>query len=256
MPTPNANYLNPSQPAYQAFSGVNMYVSLTIPGTMQPKVFGSLQALSCSITRVVAPIYGSGDANAKAFTRGKRAIAGTLTFTQFDRHALLRDLFAEYYGQQLGQLNVPGLGAPSPFNSSFSSFQGRAVSSNQSPGVLQVPTTNFSNLARDGGGGLNQNALAGIDVTAQQEATRIWEMVKSQRLQYVDQIPPFDITVSFANEFGSAAVAAIYSIILINEGFAWTIDDMMSESSFTYVARGVMPLTPLTNVSPWASANQ
>lgn len=35
---------------------------------------------------------------------------------------------------------------------------------------------------------------------------------------YADQIPPFDITVTFANEYGQAAVRSIFGCELLNEG--------------------------------------
>jgi len=76
---------------YKAFSGAN------ITATIGNKKLGSLQALTCSITREVAALYGFGDANPKAFVKGKRGIAGSLVFTQFDRHALLQEVFKEAF---------------------------------------------------------------------------------------------------------------------------------------------------------------
>jgi hypothetical protein len=63
---------------------------------------------------------------------------------------------------------------------------------------------------------------------------------------YADQIPPFDVTVTFANEYGQAAVRAIYGVELINEGSGVSMDDIQIEESMTYVAREVGPMIPTT----------
>ena len=63
---------------------------------------------------------------------------------------------------------------------------------------------------------------------------------------YADQIPPFDVTITFANEYGQAAVRAIYGIELINEGSGASMDDIQIEESMTYVAREVGPMIPTT----------
>lgn len=63
---------------------------------------------------------------------------------------------------------------------------------------------------------------------------------------YADQIPPFDVTITFANEYGQAAVRAIYGIELINEGSGASMDDIQIEESMTYVAREVGPMVPTT----------
>lgn len=63
---------------------------------------------------------------------------------------------------------------------------------------------------------------------------------------YADQMPPFDVTITFANEYGQAAVRAIYGIELINEGSGASMDDIQIEESMTYVAREVGPMVPTT----------
>ena len=53
---------------------------------------------------------------------------------------------------------------------------------------------------------------------------------------------PFDITLAFTNEYGSAAAAKIYAVELLNEGYGISIDDAVSEMQATFVARGISPL--------------
>lgn len=66
--------------------------------------------------------------------------------------------------------------------------------------------------------------------------------VRSAFPYYADQIPPFDVTVTFANEYGQAAVRSIYGVELLNEGSGASMDDIVIEETMTYVAREIGPM--------------
>jgi hypothetical protein len=66
----------------------------------------------------------------------------------------------------------------------------------------------------------------------------------------VDQIPPFDITIMFANETGSMSKLVIFGVELINEGQSMSIEDLITENVVTYVARHIMPMESL--LDPYA----
>jgi hypothetical protein len=66
--------------------------------------------------------------------------------------------------------------------------------------------------------------------------------IRSAFPYYADQIPPFDITITFANEYGQAAVRSIYGVELLNEGSGASMDDIVIEETMTYVARDVGPM--------------
>ncbi len=51
-----------------------------------------------------------------------------------------------------------------------------------------------------------------------------------------DELPPFDITITFANEYGKISKMAIYGIRLINEGQVMSINDIYTENTYQYVA--------------------
>lgn len=59
---------------------------------------------------------------------------------------------------------------------------------------------------------------------------------------YADQIPPFDITITFVNEYGQSAVRSIYGCELLNEGSGASMDDIVIEETMTYVARELGPM--------------
>lgn len=59
---------------------------------------------------------------------------------------------------------------------------------------------------------------------------------------YADQIPPFDVTITFANEYGNAAVRSIYGLEILNEGSGASMDDIVIEETMTFVARDLGPM--------------
>jgi hypothetical protein len=219
-----SNLIIPNQP-YRAFSGANIYA------TVGNRLIGTLQGVTCSITREVAALYSFSDANPKTFVKGKRGIAGTLVFTQYDKHAVLRDLFDTAYNQPLGMHNnLFG----SRFAEQFGSLSGLAG--------FRAPTRNFVEDA----GKLNISLPASqLNADLQNEIRSVYNFVRDQKLLYSDQIPEFDITVTMVNEQGNAAWCIIGGIVLANEGWGYTLDDLLSEVAFTYVARYVTPLSPI-----------
>jgi hypothetical protein len=54
-----------------------------------------------------------------------------------------------------------------------------------------------------------------------------------------DEMPPFNITVTFANEYGQKSIMSIYGIEIVNEGQTMSIEDMITENVMNYVATGI-----------------
>jgi hypothetical protein len=200
--------------SYNSFSGVD------IKAVFANKPIGELQAISYSITREKAPIYTMGASDPRAFSRGKRGIAGTLVFVVFDRHVLLSTLggFSPDGGLKF-QSDRDDIRAD------FSSV-GEGVSGNiQSLANVQVPP----------GGGLPFQQESPLhEVDSDQEVAKAW---------YADQIPPFDVTLAAANEYGALALMRIFGVELLNEGYGVSIDDIVSEQQHTYIARTVIGWT-------------
>lgn len=59
---------------------------------------------------------------------------------------------------------------------------------------------------------------------------------------YADQMPPFDVTITFANEYGQAAVRSVYGVEILNEGSGASMDDIVIEETMTFVARDLGPM--------------
>ncbi len=61
---------------------------------------------------------------------------------------------------------------------------------------------------------------------------------------YADQIPPFDIVITFMNEYGQSSTMSIYGVEILNEGMGLSIDDITTEKACTFVARGLSHMIP------------
>jgi hypothetical protein len=57
-----------------------------------------------------------------------------------------------------------------------------------------------------------------------------------------DSLPPFDITISFVNEYGSFSKMKILGVSIVDEGGVMSIDDIIVEQTYTYIARGIAPM--------------
>lgn len=200
--------------SYNSFSGID------IKAVFNNVVIGELQAISYSITREKAPIYTMGSADPRAFGRGKRGIAGTMIFIVFDRGALVGTFgaFARNPGDQL--------------NFSADKEELRSVQAGNTANIQQgiAESRALLEAAR------NESPIQ--NVGDDQAITAPW---------YADQIPPFDVTLAAANEYGALAVMRIFQIEILNEGYGVSIDDIVSEQQMTYVARQVINWQPIDN---------
>lgn len=66
----------------------NSHSGCDIVATLDGILLGNLNGISFSTTREKSPIYTMGSTDAVSFGRGKRGHAGSMIFTNFDRHAL------------------------------------------------------------------------------------------------------------------------------------------------------------------------
>lgn len=55
----------------------------------------------------------------------------------------------------------------------------------------------------------------------------------------VDELPPFDINIVMANEYGHNSNIVIYGVRFINEGQVMSINDIYMENTYQYVATGI-----------------
>lgn len=60
----------------------------------------------------------------------------------------------------------------------------------------------------------------------------------------IDQLPRFDITVTFSNEYGAASSLIIYGVELFSEGVTMSIEDFFTENVVQYIAQDMRPMLP------------
>jgi len=189
---------------FNSFSGAD------IKAVFGNKEIGELQAISYAIQREKAPIYVMGHKNPLAFSRGKRGIAGACVFVLFDSHAMLTEM-GIYSGDD----------GESKFLSSKDEY--RPIAEGDAVSPVGVGNISESSAVTDAGS---------INFDAAYEPSKAW---------YVDQIPPFDVTITAANEYGAAMSMRIIGVELLNEGYGISVDDMVSEQQMTFVARAISP---------------
>lgn len=67
------------------------------------------------------------------------------------------------------------------------------------------------------------------------------------RAAILDQLPPLDITIQFANEYGSLSRMTIYGVEFVSEGQTMSIEDLLLENVVQWVARDIDPMTPVVD---------
>lgn len=194
---------------YTAFSGCDIVC------TFGDTVIGELQAITYHVQREKAPVYTMGSPEPRSFSRGKRGIAGSLVFTVFDRDALIAALQnhikKERTFHRIGTNELE-----------YERISVDEWDSKMKDIAMQGVSTASSNT---------EKVTSNISVSA----TPIYE----------DEIPPFDITISFANEYGQKASIVLYAVEILNESSGFSIDNVISEKACTFVARKVDYMKPV-----------
>lgn len=225
FPIVGGNLESPITQSYNSFAGADYRCSIG------PYQFAELQGISYSVTREKAPIYTMGSPDPRAYARNKRGIAGSLVWINFDRHALLA-LFYHAHGKFVADIDEirPKYSNPDAVNVASAVFNS-SVQRNLGPTLGDNPGAAISSL---------DTTVTGPSWT---ELAVPW---------YSDQILPFDITLSAANEYGAMAGAKIFGVEILNEGTGVSIDDSVTETQATFVARTIEPLQAIE--SPFSAA--
>lgn len=71
-----------------------------------------------------------------------------------------------------------------------------------------------------------------------------------------DEIPPFDVTISFANEYGYDSRMALYGVRLLNEGQSMATNDIYIENTYQFVASDIELMDSLIAYQSGASRHR
>jgi hypothetical protein len=202
------------QKTYTSFAGTDIVATVTMPAAYggNSYVLGELQTISYSIHRDVAPVLRLGRSGPAGFTSGYRTIGGSMIFTVFNQSVVytLRDLLLGVNDQDAKRTGATiDLEADSPWLVS-GSWQTKTSSPLRS-GVADVQ---------------RRNSLARTAVL-------------------MDELPPFDINIVMRNEYGNGSILTISGIVIIDEGQVMSIEDLLTENTYSYMAMDISPLQPL-----------
>lgn len=184
---------------------------------------GSLQAISVSVSREKMPLYVMGRADPVGYSRGKRGIAGSMVGVVFNQSWLMHTIKGNT-DQSPAESGVVFWASNREFRQ-FRRIQGAVTSNNR-----------FDESFRQISGN-------GTPVTFYTGRTR-------QEAWYSDQILPFNVVLTGANEYGGAIAKSIIGVEILNTATGSSVDDIMIDESHTYLAVGVTPWMSLGFVSP------
>lgn len=206
-----------------SFSGADLIVNFG------PKTIGELQQISWGIRREKAPVFTLGSPDARSFSRGKRGIGGSLVFAQFNRDALYEELVKDN--------NAWDQIAPAAMYSAAGNIQNRRDDFAQ---ALSMSAWNAKSTdAKVQYGTVDGTKSGNSDMVSVPAG---FGVIRQENITYADMIPPFDVTLTFANEYGNAAYQKIYDIDILDESSGVSVDSIVMERAMSYVARRVSPL--------------
>ena len=65
------------------------------------------------------------------------------------------------------------------------------------------------------------------------------ELTEMKRNMKTDEMPPFDINITFMNEYGNSSTLNIYGVHILTEGQTMSIEDMITENTMQYLAMDI-----------------
>ena len=205
------SFLADYKASYNSYSGVDMRV------TFEGIEIGELQGVSFTCTREKAPLYTMGNPNPRAFSRGKRGIAGSLIFLVFDRDAFI------------GRMREGGKSGFKAWPSEVTNLLKAAADADRGDETFN-PAGGISGIP---GAPLPSQAIRDL-MTRERVNRKAW---------YADQILPFDCVITAENEYGSSSFMAILGCEILNSGAGMSVDDITTDNNMTFIAREVIPWT-------------
>ena len=127
---------------------------------------------------------------------------------------------------------------------------------------VNVPTLGRSYARRRTRG---MRTIAGTIIWIVKDRAPLWRFLGHYKydknavmhLPMSDSMPPFDITLTYANEYGHVSVMRIYGIDITDEGQTHSIQDMITENVMQYQAFDMdvmMPIDAENGELPWIQA--
>lgn len=218
----------------QVFSGGDLHAYIN-----NTKV-GNLESVTWTTSVEAVGNYVMGRRDPVAIVTGKRIIVGSMVFAQYDRHAILQQVFRlkERGINTLSQIWDANLSAEAVNNRIENSVNSvKSVSSaartTESPRV-EYTYNNMRGLTQE----QFQAQLADqVRFTAQ--------LVGAYRINHSDQLPPFDLTLVGVNKAGAAAKCTIFGMQITQETGGYSQNDMGTNIGVSFYAMNLSHWEPL-----------
>lgn len=249
-----------------SFSGADLVVGFA------NQIIGELQSISWAIQREKSPVFTLGSPDPRSVSRGKRGIAGSMTFAAFDHDALLEGLKrvwdqiapaamftaagnltlaqSEDFSNAMDMVKW-NVTAQDAISNGYTDVEGNKIKASTSgnygySGSSKITTTSYA--------GSNNKPVLGKDdfnkysvVDWEKSNTQIrvpagFAPIRGQNVCYCDTLPPFDISLTFGNEYGNCCFKKIYDADILNESSGASVDTIVLEDQMTYIARRISPM--------------
>jgi len=190
--------------------------------------------------------YAMGSQDALGHIQGKRALVGSMSMLQWDRHALIEEVFAmSYVANKAKQKDLwfPESAGSELLRRTETSYV-VAGSDGTTSGVgaaslSTIPTTESpfvpgSSTAR----GMSRKAFDDLQRSIIRDAVR---SSGNKFIIYADQLPAFDMTVVGINDSGAGAYTNVMGIKIMQETMGYSMSDMSGVVAFSFVALSMQP---------------
>ena len=243
--------------------------------TFANKVIGELQQISWAVQRDKAPVFTCGSPDARSFSRGKRGLAGSMVFAVFDHDALvsaLQSVWNDIAPSAMFTAAANNKRANSEdftnaldmikWNQTVSNIQ-NGVSDDNNAGVSLDDRAGYgfsfgSTTSGDYTNAINAQVANGSNNTPSidedgfvdgwaNDGDKIYvpagfSPLRGENVIYADTLPPFDVTLTFASEYGHTAFQKIYDVDILNESSGASVDTVVMARQVTWIARRLSPL--------------
>lgn len=249
---------SPSINTLTSFSGSDLVV------TFANQAIGELQQISWGVQREKVPVYTLGSSNMRSVSRNKRAIAGDMVFVVLDHDSLITAL--QHVWDQIAPPAMFTAKANVTIRNS-ENFLDVIDMIKWNKSVTEAANSNYKISGKDnlGFGFIGSGALTPIKQEGSNGAPAQFDSeygyfvekwgtgedvyvpagftpIKGENVVYADQLPPFDVTMTFGNEYGQCAFQKIFDIDILNDASGVSVDSSVMERRVTYIARQISPL--------------
>lgn len=207
---------------------------------------GNLESVTWSISVEVVGNYVMGRRDAVIYTTGKRVVVGSMVLSQYDRHALLEQVF------RLSEKRITSIGSLWEMDRAARNRVGQTGATEQQTATVAGsssvnPASLSPNLdAASNSTGAEASFLRGISrVSYENELERMEtdaaRNTASQKFNYSDQLPPFDLTLVGVTKSNQAARCSIFGMQVTQETAGFSQNDLGNSVGMSFVALAVSP---------------